>query len=104
MYPVMCIHCSIMEVSSVPDRSRMHRMQFYIEPQVHDELSLLARRRNVAMAELIREAIASFIARETPRQDDPALRIIGMIDSPDAPGDAAVNHDRYIYRKDWEDR
>lgn len=87
----------------MPDRSRMHRMQFYIEPQVHDELSMLARHRNVAMAELIREAITSFIARETPRQDDAALKVIGMIDSPDAPGDAAINHDRYIYREDWED-
>ena len=88
----------------MPDRSRMHRMQFYIEPRLHDELSSLARHRNVAVARLIREAIASFVARETPIQDDPALRIIGMIDSPDAPGDAAVNHDRYIYRKDWEDQ
>jgi len=79
-------------------------MQFYIEPRLHDELSSLARHRNVAVARLIREAIASFVARETPIQDDPALRIIGMIDSPDAPGDAAVNHDRYIYRKDWEDQ
>ena len=85
-------------------RDRMHRMQFYIEPRVRDELASLAERRNVSMAQLIREAILSFISREAQAPDsDPLLDIVGMIDSPDVPTDAAENHDRYIYPKDWED-
>ena len=86
------------------EQGRMHRMQFYIEPKVRDELALLAERRNVSMAQLIREAILSFISREAQAPDsDPLLDIVGMIDSPDVPIDAAENHDRYIYRRDWED-
>jgi hypothetical protein len=85
-------------------RDRMHRMQFYIEPRVRDELASLAERRNVSMAQLIREAILSFISREAQAPDgDPLLDIVGMIDSPDVPTDAAENHDRHIYPKDWED-
>lgn len=81
----------------------MHRMQFYIEPGLHDQLASLAKHRDVAMAELIREAITSFLAREAPRSDDdPVLKIIGMIHWPDVPDDMAANHDRYVYRKDWE--
>lgn len=86
------------------EQGRMHRMQFYIEPNVRDELASLAERRNVSMAQLIREAILSFVAREAQAPDgDPLLDIVGMIDSPDVPSDAAENHDRHIYRKDWED-
>ena len=86
------------------EQGRMHRMQFYIEPRVRDELASLAERRSVSMAQLIREAILSFISREAQAPDgDPLLDIVGMIDSPDVPIDAAENHDRYIYRKDWED-
>ncbi len=86
------------------EQGRMHRMQFYIEPNVRDELASLAERRNVSMAQLIREAILSFVAREAQTPDgDPLLDIVGMIDSPDVPSDAAENHDRHIYRKDWED-
>ena len=56
-------------------RDRMHRMQFYIEPRVRDELASLAERRNVSMAQLIREAILSFVAREAQAPDgDPGAR------------------------------
>lgn len=80
-------------------------MQFYIEPELRDDLEALAKRRNVPMAELIREAIRSLVIREMPaRESDPILGIIGMIQSPDGPVDIGKNHDRYIYRKDWEDR
>ncbi|MGI6130987.1 MAG: CopG family transcriptional regulator [Bacillota bacterium] len=86
------------------EQGRMHRMQFYIEPRVRDELASLAERRSVSMAQLIREAILSLVAREAHApDDDPLLDIVGMIDSPAVPVDAAENHDRYIYRKDWED-
>lgn len=86
------------------EQGRMHRMQFYIEPKVRDELALLAERRNVSMAQLIREAILGFVVREAQAPDsDPLLDIVGMIDSPDVPVNAAENHDRYIYQKDWED-
>lgn len=85
------------------DDSRMHRMQFYITPELRTELNSMATRRDTSMAELIREAITSYVQRETSTQkSDPALDIIGMIEWPDAPSQAAVNHDHYVYRKDWD--
>jgi len=90
-------------VTSVSDESRMHRMQFYIEPKLRDALASLAERRGDSMAELIREAIQALIHREAMQcEGDPALDLIGMIDWPDVPADAASNHDRYIYLRDWE--
>ncbi|NMB26345.1 MAG: CopG family transcriptional regulator [Firmicutes bacterium] len=81
----------------------MHRMQFYIEPELRDELESLAKQRNVPMAELIREAIRSYVIRERPPgKKDPLFNIIGMFKSSDGPSDVAINHDKYIYRKDWE--
>ncbi|NMB12419.1 MAG: ribbon-helix-helix protein, CopG family [Firmicutes bacterium] len=84
---------------------RMQRMQFYIEPELRNDLEALAKHRNVSMAELIREAIRGFVIREMPKREmDPILDIIGMIESPDGPTDVGKNHDRYIYRKDWEEK
>lgn len=83
----------------------MQRMQFYIEPELRNDLEALAKHRNVSMAELIREAIRGFVIREMPKREmDPILDIIGMIKSPDGPTDVGKNHDRYIYRKDWEEK
>lgn len=57
------------------------------------------------MAQLIREAIRNSVIREMPaRESDPVLDTIGMIESPEGPEDIGKNHDRYIYRKDWEVR
>lgn len=83
--------------------SRMHRMQFYIPVGLRDDLARLAARRGVSMAKLIRDAVEDLVQRETaPASADPALDIVGMLDWPNAPDDAATNHDRYIYRKDWK--
>lgn len=85
------------------ERDRMHRMQFYITPELYGDLALLAEQRGESMAELIRKAIQSFVLREkSPKQNVPELELIGMINRPGAPKDAASNHDRYIYAKDWE--
>jgi len=89
----------------LPDRKCMQRMQFYIEPDVRNKLNIMARRRGVPVAELIREAIGSYVAREQPTaEDDPVLRMVGAIRLPGDPVDIAVNHGRYIYTKDWESR
>jgi len=85
----------------VSRQERMQRMQFYIEPELRNDLEALAKRRNVSMEELIREAVRSFVIREMPNSErDHILDIIGMIDSTDGPTDVGKNHDRYIYRKD----
>lgn len=89
----------------MPDRKCMQRMQFYIEPDVRSKLDTMASGRNLPVAELIREAIASFVAREESAiEDDPILRMAGAISLPGAPSDIAVNHDLYIYTYDWEKR
>jgi hypothetical protein len=34
---------------------------------------------------------------EDPSDDDPFLRLIGLVDDPDGPDDVAVNHNHYLY-------
>lgn len=89
----------------VANRKCMQRMQFYIEPAIRSKLDAMASVRGVPVAELIREAIASFVAREQPViTGDPILRLAGVVNSPDIPSDIAENHDRYIYIDDWSNQ
>lgn len=82
---------------------RMYRMHFYISPELRADLTDLAERRNVSIAELIREAIQSFILHERSSvKNTPELDLIGMVDWPHAPQDISLNHCKYVYRKDWE--
>ncbi|OPZ64089.1 MAG: hypothetical protein BWY85_01349 [Firmicutes bacterium ADurb.Bin506] len=79
-------------------RKPMQRIQLHIEPDLWRRLDTVARGRGVTVVELVREAIASLVARdESAIADDSVLRLAGAISAPDIPSDIAVNHDRYIY-------
>ncbi len=57
--------------------TKMNRTQFYLEPEIKEELERLARRLGVSQAELIRKAIRDLV-REKGEIEDPLLGIIGL--------------------------
>jgi hypothetical protein len=81
----------------------MERKQIYLPKEQEEALDYLAERRGVSVSHMIREAIAQYLVEvdETPIlervEDHPLWRIVGIIDSPDMPEDASINHDHYLY-------
>lgn len=68
-------------------------IQMYIEPRQDAALVVLARKRGVSKAELIRESIEKYITA-IPVEDDPAMGLIGLGSS--GKRDLSERHDRYI--------
>ncbi|HHV76265.1 MAG TPA: hypothetical protein GXX39_02700 [Syntrophothermus lipocalidus] len=77
---------------------RMVRKQTYIMPEQDEELKKLAEVKQVAEAEVIREALDSFIRQEKHRLNiNPLRSIIGISGEIEGPEDGSAAHDRYIY-------
>ena len=70
-------------------------VQDYLRPEQLEALRALARRRNVAVAELVRQGIDRLLA-EVPPEEDPLWDIVGLFDS--GLGDLAEKHDEYFVR------
>lgn len=70
-------------------------IQVYLRPEQLEALRALARRRNVPVAELVRQGVDRVLAEMTP-EEDPMWDIIGMCDS--GLGDLAEKHDEYIVK------
>lgn len=64
-----------------------------LQPDQLRSLRFLAQRRNVAVAELVRQGVDKILA-EAPPEDDPLWGIIGIGDS--RLGDLAEKHDEYL--------
>ena len=80
----------------------MKRKQIYIAPEQEERLQRLAESRHVPVSSLIREAVAEYLVeQETPHferpEDNPLWGIVGLVDDPDAPTDASINLDHYLY-------
>jgi hypothetical protein len=80
----------------------MKRKQIYIAPEQEEQLRRLSEARHVPLSALIREAVAEYLVeQETPHperpEDHPLWGIVGLVDDPDAPTDASINHDHYLY-------
>ena len=75
-------------------------LQIYLRQDQVDTLRALARKRDVSLAELIREGIDRMIA-DMPIEDDPLWDIVDL----GASGirDLAANHDRYRVDAERED-
>jgi len=71
-------------------------IQVYLRPEQVEPLRDLARRRNVSVAELVRQGIDRVLAA-VPPEDDPLLGIIGLVDD-DGPTDMAEKHDDYLVK------
>lgn len=80
----------------------MKRKQIYIDEESELRLKSIAFRRRQSEASLIREAVLRFLSEEErpvpERTENPLLEMIGMI--PEGRDDAALHHDRYLYRED----
>jgi hypothetical protein len=84
------------------------RTQIYLERTQHDALKRLAGEKSVSMAQLVREAVATYLQNEefggelTPQAyfDDPIWKIPQIADElgPSGRSDASADHDKYIYR------
>jgi acetylglutamate synthase len=68
-------------------------LQIYLRQEQLDALRALAKKRQLSMAELVRQAVDRLLD-ETPIQDDPLWSIVGIGNS--ELGDLAADHDRYL--------
>ena len=87
---------------------KMVRTQVYLPQDIYAQLKERASAEGITMAHQIREALAHYVAESTEKDesryviadDDPIWNIIGMVKT--GLSDASVNHDKYIYVKDWD--
>jgi len=70
-------------------------IQIYLEPRQNNVLDVLAKKRGISKAELIRRSLEKFF-KDIPLEEDPAMGLIGLGSS--KKGDLSVQHDKYIAR------
>jgi Ribbon-helix-helix protein, copG family len=75
----------------------MKRKQLYLEEETDRALKRLAARTGRSEAFHVREALRRYLDRPVNEEDDPILRLVGLVDDPEGPDDVAVNHDHYLY-------
>ena len=80
--------------------SSLHRSQVYLGEDQIRLLKLEARKENLSVSELIREAIQNFLTKKSKAVNwdtDPLTKAIGKCHSDVK--DASTNHDFYLYGK-----
>lgn len=75
----------------------MRRKQIYLDEASERSLKRLAARTGRSEAAHVREALQRYLGSDTPLDDDPLERLIGLVEDADGPDDVAVNHDLYLY-------
>lgn len=86
---------------------KMVRTQVYLPRDIYEQIKRRAEEEGMTMAHQIREALTEYVV-ETDKEekgriltkDDPIWNIIGMVEG--GPEDGSVNHDKYIYTRDWD--
>ena len=68
-------------------------IQIYLRPQQLDVLRCVAQRRNVSIAELVRQGVDR-ILDDIPPEDDSLWELVGLVKS--GPSDVADRHDEYL--------
>lgn len=86
---------------------KMVRTQVYLPADIYEQLKERGEREGLTLAHQIREALAEYVAtvaedEELPilTADDPIWNIVGMVKS--GVTDGSINHDKYIYARDWD--
>ena len=86
---------------------KMVRTQVYLPRDIYEQLKDRADAEGITMATQIREALAQYVTEAPTKEeghiltaDDPIWNIIGMGKSDVT--DGSVNHDKYIYIRDWD--
>jgi len=74
-------------------------LQVYVDQALHQQLHLIAQRKKVSQAELIRKYLYQGLQKEHGLQD-PALDIIGLGDGKIA--DLSEQHDHYLILREKE--
>jgi hypothetical protein len=69
------------------------RVQISFKPEQLVRLRALADRREVSIAELVRQGV-DLLLEDLPVEDDPLLDIIGLVD--EGPEDLSERHDAYL--------
>jgi hypothetical protein len=89
-------------------RETMVRFQVYLPRSTYERLQKRAEENNLTLAVQIREALEDYllhaVAEDEERvmsPDDPLLQLVGTMAT--GLGDGSLNHDKYIYRRDWSD-
>jgi hypothetical protein len=84
----------------------MVRTQVYLPRSIYDWLQKRAKQHRLTLALQIREALEDYAHLQNTNDeervmspDDPLRKLIGSIST--GLGDGAINHDKYIYRRDW---
>lgn len=78
----------------------MIRKQVYIDDDLDQGLKSLAETTGQAEAVHVRAALRAYLDAERPpvnENEDPLLRLIGLVDDPEGPDDVAEQHDHYLY-------
>lgn len=87
---------------------KMVRTQIYLPPDIYEALKRRAEEDGISMGRQIREAVAKYVTGQNEDKqvpiltaDDPIWNIVGMFES--GITDGSVNHDKYIYVRDWDE-
>lgn len=80
---------------------KMVRKQIYLQSEQNNKIKLLSSRHGKTEAEIIREAIDRYMAKEHIALNDPLEDLIGMID--DEQADGSLRHDDVVYLDEGED-
>jgi len=84
--------------------SEIVRTQVELPRELFDLLKQRSEAKGITLPEQIREVVKAYLeSQEDPilQADDPIYRIASGMDSD--LGDLSTNHDRYLYRKDWQE-
>ncbi|MEJ6951416.1 ribbon-helix-helix domain-containing protein [Natronospora cellulosivora (SeqCode)] len=73
------------------------RLQFYINPEANRKLDIVSENLGVSKAALVREGVDRILKEKLPIKDDPAYKLIGLIDQKGEKENIAKNHDHYLY-------
>jgi guanylate kinase len=88
---------------------KMVRTQVYLPRDIYEQLKQRADKEGITMAHQIREALMQYVI-ETAEEDeskyvisddDPIWDLIGIVKNSGIT-DGSVNHDKYIYVRDWD--
>lgn len=86
---------------------KMVRTQVYLPRNIYEQLKQRGNSEGLTLAQQIREALAQYVTEKTQPEeghiltaDDPIWQLIGIAKG--GPEDGSVNHDKYIYIRDWD--
>lgn len=75
---------------------KKERLQFYIDQNANEQLSIISEKLGVSKASLVREGVNKILKEKLPLEKDPAYDLIALIDEDLDDNNIAKNHDQYL--------